>query len=333
MVNGPGKIFIEQGGMLKKTGAKFDSADELLKLLNLMASAIGKKLDAHTPYIDGRLPDGSRINCIIPPVAIDGPSLTIRKFSVYALSHTQLIASGALDERMAYFLNCCVIARLNIVVCGGTGSGKTTLLNVLSSFIPPHERLVTIEDSAELKIRSENLVRLESRPLTPSDPGITIRSLVINALRMRPDRILVGECRGAEAFDMLTAMNTGHEGSMTTLHANTARDALRRLESMILMAGFEMPIKVIRSNISSAVNLIVQVSRGADGVRRVTEIVEVSSMEGDVILTQDIFQWRPSTGFRSLGFVPQFVRLFKERGVQFPADFFADGYAVKAQKK
>jgi pilus assembly protein CpaF len=331
MVNGPARIFIEQGGLLKKTSARFDSADQLLKLMTSMGAALGKKLDAQTPYIDGRLPDGSRINCVIPPVAIDGPSLTIRKFSLHALTHSQLIAGGALDDRMAYFLNCCVTARLNILVCGGTGSGKTTLLNVLSSFIPPHERLVTIEDSAELKVRGENLVRLESRPPTPSDPGVSIRNLVVNALRMRPDRILVGECRGPEAFDMLVAMNTGHEGSMTTLHANSARDALRRLEGMILMAGFDMPLKVIRSNISGAVHLIVQVSRGTDGVRRITEIVEVTSMEGEVILTQDIFQWKPSTGFRSLGFVPQFTRLFKERGVQFPADFFADGYAIKSQ--
>jgi len=239
-------------------------------------------------------------------------------------------------------LSCCVAARLNILVSGGTGSGKTTLLNVLSSFIPPHERLVSIEDAAELKLRGENVVRLEARPASLDEPGTSIRQLVINALRMRPDRILVGECRGAEAFDMLSAMNTGHEGSMTTIHANTARDALRRLEALILLAATEMPLKVIRQNISSALHLIVQVSRGSDGVRRVTELVEVTGMEGDVMLTQDLFKFVPVTPaagtapgspvvgqFKSLGFVPKFVQVFRERGVEFPKDFFMDGYTVR----
>jgi len=234
-----------------------------------------------------------------------------------------------MDERLAYFLSRCVAARLNVVVSGGTGSGKTTLLNVLSSFIGPHERVVSIEDSAELKIRVDNLVRMESRPPTAGDAGVSIRQLVINALRMRPDRIVVGECRGAEALDMLVAMNTGHEGSMTTVHANSARDALRRLETMVMLAGAEIPLKVVRSNISSAVHLIVQVSRGADGVRRLSEVVEVGGMEGEVILTQDVFRFTPGQGFRSQGIVPQFVRVFRERGIDFPADFFSEAYSVR----
>lgn len=329
MVNGAAKIFVEQRGILKKTSARFAKPEELLTLMMAMARAVGKELSAQNPFVDGRLPDGSRINCVMGPVAVDGPALTIRKFSPEALTHEQLVKGGAFDERMAYFLSCCVAARINVLVAGGTGSGKTTLLNVLSSFIPPHERIVTIEDSAELKVRMENLVRLEARPATPTDAGVSIRQLVINALRMRPDRILVGECRGSEAFDMLTAMNTGHEGSMTTIHANSARDALRRLETMILMAGVEMPLKVIRQNISGALHLIVFTSRSSDGPRRVTEIIEVGGMESEVILTQDIFRYQPDTGFQSQGMVPKFVKRFKEQGIDFPPDFFTDSYRVR----
>lgn len=333
MVNGPHRIFIEQKGLLKKTPARFASTEELTQLMQAMARAVGKELNTENPCIDGRLPDGSRINCVLPPVAVDGPALTIRKFSPDVLSHQQLIQAGAMDERLAYFLSCCVSARLNTIVCGGTGSGKTTLLNVLTSFIPPHERIVTIEDSAELKLRQENLVRLESRPAAGGDSGITTRQLVSNALRMRPDRILVGECRGAEALDMLAAMNTGHEGSMTTLHANSARDALRRLETMVLLAGAEIPLKVIRQNVSSALHLIVHVGRNTDGQRRVLEVIEVGGMESDVILTQDIFHYSTDKGFHTLGMVPNFLKLFKERGVNFPLDFFTDSYAVRSTKK
>jgi pilus assembly protein CpaF len=336
MVNGPSKIFIEQKGLLKKTTAHFGSADELIALMQAMAQALGKKLDSHNPCIDGRLPDGSRINCVIPPVAVDSPTLTIRKFSPHFLTYTQLVSNGSLDDRMAYFLNCCVAARINILVSGGTGSGKTTLLNVLSSFIPQHERIVTIEDAAELQLKTENLVRLEARPASTDEPAIKVRDLVINALRMRPDRILVGECRGSEAFDMLSAMNTGHEGSMTTIHANSARDALRRLEGLILMAGSDMPLKVVRSNIASALQLIVQVSRSADGVRRVVEILEVGGMEGEVILTQDIFKWLSGVNggiFRSSGLVPRFIQIFAERGINFPKDFFTDSYLVKDRRR
>jgi pilus assembly protein CpaF len=267
---------------------------------------------------------------VIPPVAVDGPSVTIRKFSPYSINHEQLIASGMFDEKIAYFLSCCVNARLNIMICGGTGSGKTTLLNVLSGFIPPHERVVSIEDAAELKIRNDNLVRLEARPQTPTDPGVSIRTLVINALRMRPDRIIVGECRGSEAFDMLQAMNTGHEGSMTTLHANSSREALRRLETMVLMTGTDFPMRVIREHMSGALDVIVNVQRTPDGRRRVTEIIEVGNMESDVILTQGIFAWDPSKGFYSLGFVPRFVHDFSRHGVDFPMDFFNNQYSIKA---
>jgi pilus assembly protein CpaF len=330
MVNGPGRIFIEQKGLLKKTAARFENSEQLVALMVAMARAIGRNLDFNNPCVDGRLPDGSRINCVVPPIAVDGPALTIRKFSRDALTYSDLIQAGALDERMAFFLNTCVLARLNVVVCGGTGSGKTTLLNVLTSFIPPHERIVTIEDTAELKVRNENVVRLESRAPTPGDTqGVPIRSLVINSLRMRPDRILVGECRGPEAFDMLQAMNTGHEGSMTTVHANSARDCLRRLETMILMAGTEMPLKVIRQNISSALHLIVFAQRCSDGIRRIVEIIEIGGMEGDVILSQDIFRYQAGTGFKSSGMVPGFMRLFRERNIDFPPDFFTDQYKVR----
>jgi pilus assembly protein CpaF len=329
MVNGAGKIFIEQKGIIKRTGAKFENDQVVVALMMAMATALGKKLDAEHPMIDGRLPDGSRINCVLPPVAVDGPSLTIRKFSNQVLNYQQLVAAGVLDDRMAYFLSCCVQAKMNIIVSGGTGSGKTTLLNVLSSFIPLHERIVSIEDTAELKLRNENLVRLEARSPSEDDSGVSIRALVGNALRMRPDRIIVGECRGPEALDMLTAMNTGHEGSMTTVHANAARDALRRIETMVLMSGIDLPLRVIRQNISGTLNVIVQVQRSSDGTRRVVEIIEVGGMEGDVILSQEIFRWLPGTGFRSMGFVPGFIRFFKERGIEFPVDFFTDQYTVK----
>jgi pilus assembly protein CpaF len=265
------------------------------------------------------------VNCVIPPASVDGPALTIRKFSPFFTDGRQLVASGTLDDRIGYFLSCAVAARINTLVVGGTGSGKTTLLNVLASFIPQHERIVTIEDAAELKIKNPNLVRLETRPASKDVEGITAEVLVKNALRMRPDRIIVGECRGREAWDMLVAMNTGHEGSMTTLHANSAREALRRLEGMVLMST-EMPMRAIREHIAASVNMIVSIQRMADGSRKVKEIIEVGGMEGDVILTQDIFKHSTADGFKNMGFVPKFVSRFAERGVKFPPDFFTDRY-------
>lgn len=330
MVNGPRKVFVESHGVIKVTPLSFSSEDELLKLFQQIAKFLGKSLDDQNLTLDGRLPDGSRVNLVIPPVAVDGPSLTIRKFSPYSLSADQLLRGGMLDERMAYFLNCCVNARINMIISGGTGSGKTTLLNMLSSFIDPHERVVSIEDAAELKLQMPNLVRLEARPGNLRDvQPVTIRQLVINALRMRPDRIIVGECRGSEAIDMLFAMNTGHEGSMTTIHSNSARDALRRIEAMVMIAGSELPLRTIREYVSSAVQLIVNVQRDREGKRRIVEMIEVAGMEGEVILSQEIFRYNSAENrFTSPGFVPRFIQKFNARGIQFPPDFFSDRYKI-----
>jgi pilus assembly protein CpaF len=329
MVNGPSRVYIEQKGLLKKTQVSFPDAKDLLLLIEQIARGVGRVINTDNPYLDARLPDGSRVNCVIAPVALDGPSLTIRRFPGEVPTLQDLVAMKTLDERMAFFLHCSVAAKINIIVAGGTGSGKTTLLNALSFSVPPHERLVTIEDAAELRLKSENLVRLESRPSYQDKPAITTQALVTNALRMRPDRIIVGECRGAETMDMLTAMNTGHDGSMTTTHANSPKDTLRRLESMILLTGRDMPVKVVRSNIASALQMIVQVARSADGQRRITDIVEICGMEGDVVLTQEIFRHTPGVGFASLGFVPRFVSKFADRGIDFPKDFFTDNYEVR----
>jgi pilus assembly protein CpaF len=337
MVNGPGRVYIEQKGLLKKTAVVFRDAKELLVLIDQIARGVGRTINADNPTLDARLPDGSRVNCVIPPIALDGPSLTIRRFPGKVPTLQDLVALKTLDERMAFFLHCAVAARINIIVAGGTGSGKTTLLNALSFSIPAHERVVTIEDAGELRLKSENIVRLETRPPQQERPPVSAQALVINALRMRPDRIIVGECRGAETMDMLTAMNTGHEGSMTTTHANSPRDTLRRLESLILMGGHEIPIRVVRSNIASALQLIVQVARAADGQRRITDIVEICGMEGDIVLTQEIFRYQNGIGFSSLGFVPRFVSKFADAGIDFPKDFFTDAYEIKmgsgAQKK
>jgi len=330
MVNGPNRIFIEQAGLIKKTPVKFPDTKSLIKLIKMIAASCGKKIDGEHPLTNASLPDGSRVHCTLPPISVDWPTLTIRRHILGAQSHKQLIKNGTMDEKIAYFLNCCVSAKLNIVISGGTGSGKTTLLNILSTFISPHERIITIEDTTELKIKSENLVRLEARSLDHTGKkSVTIAELVRNALRMRPDRIIVGESRGGEAFDVLTAMNTGHEGSMTTLHANSARDGLRRLETMVLMNQVDIPLKVVRQHISSALHLIIQINRLNDGSRKITEIIEVAGMEGDTILTQDIFEWTPEEGFHSKGLVPQFIKIFKERGIAFPSDFFSDRYKVK----
>ena len=292
MVNGPKKVFIEKGGKLTKTGVTFDDDDHVERIIDRIILPLGRRVDADSPTVDARLPDGSRVNAIIRPVAIDGPSITIRKFKKDKLSIQQLVNFGSITQNMAEFLRACVLAHLNIVISGGTGSGKTTLLNVLSSYIQEEERIVTIEDAAELQLQQDHVVRLETKvPNTDGRGAVTIRDLVRNSLRMRPDRIVVGECRGGEALDMLQAMNTGHDGSLTTLHANTPRDALSRLETMVLMSGMDLPLKVVRQQISSAVDLIVQQTRLKDGARKVTAVTEVVGMEGDTVVMTDIFKF------------------------------------------
>jgi len=290
MVNGYRQIFIEKQGKLIKTNITFENDDHVLRIIDRVITPLGRRIDADSPTVDARLPDGSRVNAVIPPVAIDGPSITIRKFSTDRLGLKELIRLESITESMVEFLRACVIARLNIIISGGTGSGKTTLLNSLSSLIPEGERIVTIEDAAELQLRQEHVVRMETRlPGVDGRGLVTTRDLVRNALRMRPDRIIVGEVRGGEALDMLQAMNTGHDGSLTTLHANSPRDALSRLETLTLMSGMDIPIRVIREQVASAIDLILQVSRLRDGTRKVTAITEVAGMEGDTIVLTDIF--------------------------------------------
>jgi pilus assembly protein CpaF len=292
MVNGHNKIYLERKGKLVKTSVVFEDDDHVLRVIERIVFPLGRRVDVDTPTVDARLPDGSRVNAVIPPVAIDGPSITIRKFKKDKLSIDQLIKYESLTKFLAEFLKACVIARLNIVISGGTGSGKTTLLNVLSNFIPQNERIVTMEDAAELQLLQDHVVRLESQPQSADGKNaITIRDLVRNSLRMRPNRLVVGECRGGEALDMLQAMNTGHDGSLTTLHANSPRDAVSRMETMVLMSGQEMPLKVIREQIASAIDLIVQQSRLKDGTRKITAITEVAGMEGDTVVLTDIFNF------------------------------------------
>jgi pilus assembly protein CpaF len=292
MVNGAGNIYIERKGKLTKTNVTFENDEQVLRIIDRIILPLGRRIDADSPTVDARLPDGSRVNAVIHPVAIDGPTITIRKFQKDKLTINQLIELGSITRNMAEFIRACVISRLNVVISGGTGSGKTTLLNILSGYIPTDERIVTIEDAAELKLQQDHVVRLETKP--PDIEGkhpVTIRDLVRNSLRMRPDRIVVGEVRGGEALDMLQAMNTGHDGSLTTLHANSPRDATSRLETMCMMAGMDLPVRVIREQIASAIDLIVQQSRMRDGTRKVTAITEVAGMEGETIVMTDIFRY------------------------------------------
>ena len=324
MVNGPDRIFVESKGLIYETGARFMNEDHLIQVIKRIVEPIGRHVDDASPMVDARLPDGSRVNAIIPPLALDGASLTIRKFAERKLTTDDLIQFGSMTRDMAVFLEEAVKQRQNILVSGGTGSGKTTLLNILSQFIPGGERLVTIEDSAELKLTHRNVVRLEARPANIEGKGrIAIRDLVVNSLRMRPDRIIVGECRGAEALDMLQAMNTGHDGSLTTAHANNPRDAMSRLENMVMMAGYELPSSAIREQISSAIDIVVQQSRMSDGTRKIVKIVEVTGREGDVIQMQDIFTFN-ETGYDSngkvegyytaTGNIPYFIEEMRQRG-------------------
>ena len=332
MVNGAKNIFIEQGGKLKLTDVYFYNDAHLMSIIERILAPLGRRVDESSPLVDARLADGSRVNIIIPPLSLVGPAVTIRKFSKNALSMNDLVSFGTLSNKMSEFLQACVKARLNILVSGGTGSGKTTTLNALSSFIPESERIVTIEDAAELKLQQRHVVTLESRPANLEGKGaITIRDLVKNALRMRPDRIIVGEVRAGEALDMLQAMNTGHDGSLTTAHANTPRDVLSRLETMVLMAGMELPVRAVRTQVSSAIDLILQQSRIRDGSRKITHISEVQGMEGDTIILQDLFRYvqdfidenGKSVGhFESTGLQPNFMDKFKMNGVDLPLSIF-----------
>jgi pilus assembly protein CpaF len=335
MVNGPDKVFIERSGRLEKSSVRFSDDAEILRVIDRIILPLGRRIDAENPTVDARLPDGSRVNAVVPPVALDGPNITIRKFSRERLQVEDLIRLGSLTEHMAQFIQACVVAKLNIVVAGGTGSGKTTLLNVLSEYIPEGERLVTIEDAAELQLHQSNLVRLEARPPNIEGKGeVSIRHLVRNALRMRPDRIIVGEVRGGEALDMLQAMNTGHDGSLTTVHANSPRDALSRLETLCLLAGVELPLKVVRQQISSAVDLIVEQTRLRDGTRKVTGIAEVAGMEGDTVVMSDIFRFDEKGmgedgqvvgDLRPTGIRPMFSHRLEIAGFKLPPQVFGAG--------
>jgi len=333
MVNGPHKVYTERKGKLNLTNVKFEDDDHVLRIIERIILPLGRRIDADTPTVDARLPDGSRVNAVIPPVAIDGPSITIRKFFEERLTIQQLINLGSITAKMAEFLRACVISRLNIVISGGTGSGKTTTLNILSGFIPEDERIVTIEDAAELQLHQDHVVRLETKAANIEGTGaVTIRDLVRNSLRMRPDRIVVGECRGGEAIDMLQAMNTGHDGSLTTVHANSPRDALSRLETLSLMSGLDLPAKVIREQIASAVDLIVQQTRLKDGSRKITHITEVAGMEGDTIVMTDIFKF-DQTGIdadgnisgelKPTGIRPMFIGRLEAAGFKLGAEVFS----------
>ena len=319
MVNGPSRIYVEKRGRLEKTDIRFLDDLQLRTVIERILAPIGRRIDESQPYVDGRLLDGSRVNAVIPPLSLNGPVLTIRKFSKRKLGVEDLVQFGSLTREAADFLGACVRAKKNIVVSGGTGSGKTTLLNILSNFIPAHERIVTIEDSAELQLSQDHVVRLESRPANLEGKGqVAIRDLVINALRMRPDRIVVGECRGGEALDMLQAMNTGHDGSLTTAHANTPRDVLSRLETMCLFTGLDLPLKAIREQIARAVHLVVQQSRLPDGKRSVTHVSQIQGMEGDVIITQDVFIYEEGQGLVRRPFAPSFIGDLNAVGYQWP---------------
>jgi pilus assembly protein CpaF len=332
MVNGPKSVYIEKSGQLMKTSVAFDDNNHVLQIIDRIILPLGRYIDADNPTVDARLPDGSRVNAVVPPVAIDGPSITIRKFGTERLGMQDLIKFESITEKMAEFLRACVLSHLNIIISGGTGSGKTTLLNILSGYIAEGERIVTIEDAAELKLQQDHVLRLETKP--PNVEGhnaITIRDLVRNSLRMRPDRIVVGEVRGGEALDMLQAMNTGHDGSLTTVHANAPRDALARIETMVMMAGMDLPLKVVRQQIASAVDLIIQQTRLKDGARKITAITEVAGMEGDTVVLTDVFKFEQtgigpdgqiSGELKPTGIRPLFTPRLEAAGFKLGAEVF-----------
>ncbi len=334
MVNGWDSIYVERGGKLYWTGAKFHDEGQLRRTIDKIVGKVGRRVDESSPYVDARLPDGSRVNAIVSPLAIDGPALTIRKFSADPYQAEDLISFGTLTRPVVELLDACVRGRLNMLVSGGTGAGKTTTLNVLSSFLPDDERIITIEDAAELRLQQPHVVRLEYRPPNIEGKGeVTIRDLVRNALRMRPDRIVVGEVRGGEALDMMQAMNTGHDGSISTIHSNSPRDALSRLETMALMAGMDIGIRAIREQVASALNLIIHQTRMKDGTRRITHVTEIVGMEGDVITLQDLFLFDYSAGLdeegrflgnlKSTGLRPRFLDRMAERGITVSPEVFA----------
>ena len=333
MVNGPFDVYFEKAGKIKMSDIRFVDEVHLRRIIDKIVGQIGRRVDEATPMVDARLPDGSRVNAVIHPLAIGGPFLTIRKFAVDPYQEPDLINFGTLTQRVADFVRACVRGRLNLLVSGGTGSGKTTTLNVFSSYIPTDERIVTVEDAAELQLHQDHVLTLESRPSNIEGKGeITIRELVRNTLRMRPDRIVVGEVRGGEALDMLQAMNTGHDGSLTTIHSNSPRDTLSRLETMVLMAGFDLPVRAIREQVASAVDLIVHITRLKDGTRRVTHVTEVEGMEGDIITLQDLFLFDYGMGvdeegvyegrLKATGIRPSFSQDLEDRGIRLPADLF-----------
>ena len=336
MVNGPQQIYVERRGKIELTDVQFLNDDHTLKIIDRIIRPLGRRVDRKWPMVDARLPDGSRVNAIIPPCSLDGPSITIRKFSKYRLRVEDLVRFESMTPEMAEFLRACIVSKLNVVVAGGTGSGKTTLLNVLSNFVPMEDRIVTIEDSAELKLALDHVVRLESKPAEIDGSGrVMIRDLVINSLRMRPERIVIGECRGGEAFDMLQAMNTGHDGSLTTLHANSPRDAIARLETMCMMAGMDMPVQVIREQIASAIDLVVQQTRLRDGSRKVSAITEVQGMESGTVVLQDIFvldekgmttDGKVIAELRATGVRPKFTPKLEANGFKLPPSIFGAAF-------
>ena len=334
MVNGPKNIYVERLGKINRVNSSFEDDEHLMRIIDRIVAPLGRRIDESSPMVDARLPDGSRVNAVIPPIALNGPTLTIRLFSKIPLTIDNLVEYGSITREAVEFLKACVVARLNVVVSGGTGSGKTTLLNVLSGFIPDDERIVTIENAAELQLRQEHVVTLESRPPNVENRGaVTIRDLVVNSLRMRPDRIVVGEVRAGEALDMLQAMNTGHDGSLTTAHANSTRDLLARLETMVLMAGMELPHRAIREQISSAIDLIVHTDRLRDGTRKVISISEVQGMEGDVITMSEIFRFEQTSiengkvigRLRPTGLRPKFMHRVQAAGIMLPPSIFGIG--------
>ena len=343
MVNSTDQIYVERHGQIVATGRRFQTVEHVRRVIDRIVTEVGRRIDESSPMVDARLPDGSRVNAIVAPLSVDGPMLTIRKFSVVPFKVEDLVAFKTLTPRLAEFLDSCVRARISVLVSGGTGSGKTTFLNVLSGFLPESERIITIEDAVELQLSQRHVIRLESRPPNIEGEGeVTIRNLVRNALRMRPDRIIVGEVRGPEALDMLQAMNTGHEGSLTTLHANSPRDALARLETMVLMAGIELPLQAVREQVASAIDLIVHVNRMSDGSRRVLQVSEVTGMEGAIIQLDDLYAFDYESGIdddghylgsaQPTGLRPGFEHRLKNLGIELTPELFSEPLSGQAEE-